>query len=322
MRVLSSQAVTEIGETAAGPSAPQVARPRISAIVLTFNEAKRVGPCLESLLWADETIVVDSFSTDDTVQVAQCYTSLVYRSDLLGPSKPGGYSDQRNFAMEKAAGDWVLYVDADERVTPALAAEIRAIVNASGPESPAAFKMRRRENFFGVATHYTQGPSWQTRLVRRDAGRWNSRAVHEQLRVDGAVGELNEYLQHYSKDSIAHYVETMNRYTSLEALEAFKKNPLPPRTPVPGMLKNFLHRYIYLESYREGVFGLLMSLMFGFYTYLSWAKHWELAKNAGTVQAQTRPGWLTRIVAGALRLAWRGFGTVKRGFTTESECGK
>jgi glycosyltransferase involved in cell wall biosynthesis len=323
MRILRSQAVSEIGEEAgSGASAPQVARLRISAIVLTYNEAKRLGPCLESLLWADETIVVDSFSTDDTVQVARCYTSLVYRSDLLGPDKPGGYSDQRNFAMGKATGDWLLYVDADERVTPALAVEIRAAVSASGSAGPAAFRMRRRENFFGVATHFTHGPSWQTRLVRRDAGQWNSRAVHEQLRVEGAVSDLNEYLQHYSKDSIAQYVETMNRYTSLEAAEAFKKKRRPPRSPLPGMMRNFLQRFIYLESYREGAFGLLMSVMFGFYSYLTWAKHWELAKNAGVAPAESRPGMFTRFIAAGLHGAWRSFGAIKRGIKTESERGK
>jgi glycosyltransferase involved in cell wall biosynthesis len=301
--------------------APANLRPRISAIVLTYNEAKRVGPCLESLLWADEILVIDGFSTDDTVSVAQCFTSLVYRSDLLGPDKPGGFSDQRNFAISRATGDWVLFVDADERVTPDLAGEIRTVVSGIGPGDPSAFRMRRREHFFGVPTHYTQGPSWQTRLVRRDAGHWNSRAVHESLLVEGRIGDLSGFLQHYSKDSIAQYVETMNRYTALEAAEAFKKNQLPARSPIPAMLRNFLHRYIYLESYREGVFGLLMSLMFAVYTYLCWANHWELAKNAGIISAQTRPRWYTRLLAGAMRGCWRGAGFLKRG-VFQSERGK
>jgi glycosyltransferase involved in cell wall biosynthesis len=313
MRLLNPQIVSESETREPAVSQPPApARPRISAIVLTYNEARRVGPCLESLLWADELIVVDGFSTDDTVKIARCFTSLVYRSDLLGPDKPGGYSDQRNFAMCQATGDWVLFVDADERVTPELAGEIRSVVNRNRPGDPAAFRMRRREHFFGVPTHYTHGPSWQTRLVRRDSGQWNSRAVHEALRVDGETGELSEYLQHYSKDSISHYVETMNRYTSLEAAEAFKKNQIPNSTPVFAMIRNFVHRYIYLQSYREGVFGLLMSIMFGFYTYLTWAKHWELAKNAGLIPSQTRPRWRTRILAGTLGALWRGAGVAKR----------
>jgi glycosyltransferase involved in cell wall biosynthesis len=322
MGILNSQVVSVSDPAEAEPGAPQtpaVAGPRISAIVLTFNEAKRVGPCLESLLWADEILVIDGFSTDDTVEVAHCYTSLVYRSDLLGPNNPGGFSDQRNFAMGRATGDWVLFVDADERVTPELAAEIRETVNSNG--DPAAFRMRRREHFFGVPTHFTHGPSWQTRLVRRSAGHWNSRAVHESLRVDGQTADLNGFLQHYSKDTITQYVETMNRYTSLEAAEAFKKNPCPARSPVPTMFRNFLYRYIYLESYREGAFGLLMSLMFGVYSYLTWAKHWELAKNAGIILGETSPRWHTRLIAGAMHSAWRSAGFIKRSIS-RSERGK
>ena len=110
--------------------------------------------------------------------------------------------------------------------------------------------------------------------------------------VEGQVADLDGFLHHFSKDSIAHYVETMNRYTTLEAAEAFKRNPLPSRWPVPVIFRSFFHRYIYMESYREGVFGLLMSLMFAFYSYLTWAKHWELAKNAGIIPGQTRPRWL------------------------------
>jgi (heptosyl)LPS beta-1,4-glucosyltransferase len=305
----------------AGSSATLHARPRISAIVLTYNEAKRLAPCLQSLLWADEIIVVDGLSTDDTVEVARCYTPHVYRSDLLGPNKPGGFSDQRNFAMAQASGDWILFIDADERVTPELALEMRSVVDRSRPCDPVAFRMRRREYLFGVPTHYTHGPSWQTRLVRRDAGRWNARAVHESLQVEGHVADLNGIVRHFSKDSIAHYVETMNRYTSLEAAEAFKKNACPSRWPVPVILRSFLHRYVYLESYREGVFGLLMSLMFTFYTYLTWAKHWELAKNAGLIPGQTRPRRSTRFVAGAMRRVWCTFGLFKRRLSAGPERG-
>jgi glycosyltransferase involved in cell wall biosynthesis len=308
---------TSVSETlVVRPAAPvpidASTRARISAIVLTFNEAKRLAPCLESLLWADEIIVVDGFSTDDTVAIARGYTSLVYRSDLLGPGKPGGFSDQRNFAMAQATGDWILFIDADERVTPELAGEIRSTANRSQDGDPVGFRMRRREYLFGVPTHYTHGPSWQTRMVRRDAGHWNGRAVHEGLHIEGQVGDLEGMLLHYSKDSIAHYVETMNRYTSLEAAESFKRNQMPERWPVAAIIKSFLHRYVYLESYREGVFGLLMSLMFACYTYLTWAKHWELAKNAGIIPGRTRPGRYTRMMAGAMRRAWQAVGSIKR----------
>jgi (heptosyl)LPS beta-1,4-glucosyltransferase len=329
MRILNSQNITvsdaldsEVcaSETPSDQLPASVpARRGISAIVLTFNEAKRLGPCLESLLWADEIIVVDGFSTDDTVEIARSYTPLVYRSNLLGPDKPGGFSDQRNFAMDQASGDWILFIDADERVTPELAGEIRAVVNRNRPGDPGAFRMRRREHLFGVPTHYTHGPSWQTRMVRRNAGRWNARSVHETLHTEGEIADLNGVLLHFSKDSIAHYVETMNRYTSLEAAEAFKNNPLPARFPILAIFRSFFHRYVYLQSYREGTFGLLMSLMFAFYTYLTWAKHWEIAKNAGLIPGRSKPRWHTRIAAGAMRTCWRAVGAVKRRISAQAQ---
>jgi len=182
--------------------------------------------------------------------------------------------------------------------------------------------MRRREYLFGIPTHYTHGPSWQTRMVRRDAGEWNGRAVHEALEVKGEVADLDGMLQHFSKDSISHYVETMNRYTSLEAAESFKRNQMPDRLPIAAMIRSFFHRYIYLESYREGAFGLLMSIMFAFYTYLTWAKHWELAKDAGLIPGQTKPTWPTRVIASFLRRAWQGVGYFKRRISAASMDGK
>jgi len=283
-----------------------------SVIVLTYNEAHRLRPCLESVAWADEIVVVDGGSTDETREVAGEFTPHVYVSDLLGPDKPGGFSDQRNFALGKASGDWVFFLDADERATPELAAEIQKRLLCGPDEGHTVYRLRRREHFFGVYSPHTHGLSWMTRIVRRGQAKYDGRLVHEGLIYDGTMGDLQSQMLHFSKDTVAQYVATMNRYTSLEAEEAVRKGEPLARTPWRGMIHAFCYRYFHMGSYREGTFGLLMSLMLTFYSYLSWAKHWELAKNVGQVPGESRPSVATAVTSGIVRGAWRGFGQLKR----------
>ena len=291
---------------------PQTDR-TLSVIVLTYNEAKRLRACLESVAWADEIVVVDGGSTDDTREIAREFTPHVHVSDLLGPDRPGGFSDQRNFGVDKATGDWIFFLDADERATPGLAEEIRRRLLEGTDEGHTAYRMRRREHFFGVYSPHTHGLSWMDRIVRRGEGRYNGRLVHEGLVYTGTLGELQGEMLHFSKDTVAHYVSTMNRYTSLEAEEAAKTGAPLARSPWRGMIHAFCYRYFHMGSYREGTFGLLMSLMFAFYSYLCWTKHWEICKDAGQIPGETRPGALTAATAGVLRRLWHGFGRLKRG---------
>lgn len=289
----------------------EMTRRFLSVVILTYNEVHRLRPCLESAVWADEIVVVDGGSTDGTVALAREFTPHVYVSGLLGPDKPGGFSDQRNFALDKSTGDWVFFVDADERITPELAAEIQARLLGDSDEGHAAYQVRRREHFFGVYSPYTHGQSWLDRLVQRGQGRWDGRLVHEGLLLDGTMGDLNGYLLHFSKDTVGQYVATMNRYTTLEAEELAKNKAPLAWSPWPGMVHAFFYRYCHMGSYREGAFGLLMSLMFAFYQYLCWAKHWELCKNAGLVPGESAPARRTALVSGALGSAWRGWGRAK-----------
>jgi len=283
----------------------------VSVIILTYNEAHRLRPCLESVAWADEVIVVDGGSADSTLDLARQFTPHVYVSDLLGPDRPDGYSDQRNFGLDKATGDWVFFLDADERITPELAEEIKSRLLGETEEGQVAYQMRRREYYFGVCTPYTHGEAWVDRLIRRGDGCWDGRLVHEGLLLQGTMGSLNGYLLHYSKDTVAQYVATMNRYTSLEAQEMMRNGSPLPRTPWPRMIHAFLYRYFHLGSYREGAFGLLMSLMFVFYSYLTWTKHWELCKNAGTIPGESGPARRTALMGWTLGGLWHGFSRIK-----------
>ena len=271
---------------------------KVSAIVLTYNEEVRIKDCLASATWCDEVVVVDGYSTDKTVAVAREYTDKVFLSDRLGPSKPGGFAEQRNFGLEQASGDWVFFLDADERFTPELAKEIRERLEKGIPAEVAIFRVRRREYYFGVYTPYTHGEAWQTRMLRKGKAKWDTRLVHEGLLTEGKTDSLDGYILHFSKDSIYDYLATQNRYTSLEAEQAVADGVPMPKSPFPGFIRTFLNLYVYKGSYREGAFGLIMSMFFAQYNFLCWAKRWELEMKAGRIKPdQPRVAWIEKIAS-------------------------
>ena len=276
----------------------------ISAIILTYNEEPRLRECLTSAAWCDEVVVVDGYSTDDTVAVAREFTDKVFLSDRLGPSKPGGFAEQRNFGLEQASCEWVFFLDADERFTPDLAKEIRQRFHNGIGADVTIFRVRRREHFFGVYTPYTHGEAWQTRMLRRGAAKWDARLVHEGLETKGKTDSLDGYLLHFSKDSIRDYLTTQNRYTSLEAEQAVVDGLQMAKSPFSGMLRTFLNLYVYKKSYREGAFGLIMSLLFAQYNFLCWAKRWEIEVKAGRIKPdRPRVTWIERF-ASILSFIW------------------
>jgi glycosyltransferase involved in cell wall biosynthesis len=277
---------------------------KVSAIILTYNEEARIKDCLASATWCDEVVVVDGYSTDNTVAVAREYTDKVFLSDRLGPSKPGGFAEQRNFGLEQASGDWVFFLDADERFTPELGKEIRERLEKGIPPDVTIFRVRRREYYFGVYTPYTHGEAWQTRMLRRGKAKWDTRLVHEGLLTEGKTDSLDGYILHFSKDSIYDYLATQNRYTSLEAEQAVADGLPMPKSPFPGFTRTFLNLYVYKGSYREGAFGLIMSMFFAQYNFLCWAKRWELEMKAGRIKPdQPRVAWIEKI-ASVLSAIW------------------
>jgi glycosyltransferase involved in cell wall biosynthesis len=283
----------------------QASGQKCSVVVLTYNEEKRLRDCLASAAWSDEIVVVDGFSTDSTLSLAREFTPHVFQSDRLGPGRPGGFAAQRNFALEQATGEWVFFLDADERFTPELAAELHELCAKGIDDKIAAFRVRRREHFFGFFTPYTHGESWLVRFVRKGGARWDDRLVHEGVLPDGEVGSLSGHLLHYSKDSISEYLITQNRYTSLEAEEAARDGRPLARSPWKGMIKTFFNIYIYKGSYREGAFGLIMSLLFAQYNFLCWAKRWEIEARARHCSPDQRQSSLVEYAAAALHRIWR-----------------
>ncbi len=243
--------------------------PRLSVLVITRNEAANIRAALDSVRWADELVVVDSGSTDDTVRIAR------ETADRVSVHPWEGYGAQKNHAAALAAHDWILSLDADERVTPGLAREIRALLDAE----PAArgYRIPRVTRYLG---HWIRSTDWypdlQLRLYDRRTGRWNDRLVHESVAVDGPVGRLRGELEHHAYRDVAHHLETIDRYTTLAASQLLREGrragwiDLAARPPAA-----FLRNYVVRQGVRDGARGLIVSMLNAGYVFLKFVKLWE-----------------------------------------------
>ena len=244
----------------------------VTAIVITLNEAAHIEACLASVAWADERLVVDSGSTDDTVAIAtRCGARVVTHA---WP----GYSAQKNHAATLATYDWIVSLDADERVTPALAAEMQRALAAPGDR--VGFRVPRVTFHLGTWIRGTDWyPDFQLRLYDRRHAQWNGRKVHESVSADGPVGQLTHDLEHYAYRDVAHHLDTINRYTTLAAEDMHAKGR---RTSYAELLLHgpaaFLRNYILRGGVRLGTVGLIVSTMNAYYVFLKYAKLWALGR--------------------------------------------
>jgi glycosyltransferase involved in cell wall biosynthesis len=246
--------------------------PKLSVTVITKNEAADIGETLASVRWADEIIVVDSHSTDDTVAIARRHTDRVVVRDWAG------YIDQKNHAASLAAHDWILSVDADERVTPELAAEVKALLQSDPRE--AAFRIPRVTWHLGRWIRTTDWyPDYQLRLYDRRAAQWTGRSVHESVTVRGATGMLRAELQHYAYRDISDHLETIDRYTTLAARQMQEDGRRAGLLELAGHPPlAFLRNYLAHGGIRDGVPGFIISAMNAYYVFLKFAKLWELQR--------------------------------------------
>jgi glycosyltransferase involved in cell wall biosynthesis len=244
---------------------------KLTVTVITHNEAPNIAAALESVSWADEIIVVDSHSTDDTVSIARRHASRVEVRDWPG------YSAQKNHAAELASHDWILSIDADERVTPALGAEIRDVLRA-GPGSR-GYRIPRVTKYLGRWIRSTDWyPDYQLRLYDRRTGRWNGRRVHESVTLDdGEPGVLRNELHHYPYRDISHHLATIDRYTTLAARQWLEEGR---RAHLFSALVHarlaFVRNYLLRAGFKDGAAGFLVSVLNSYYVFLKFAKLWEL----------------------------------------------
>ena len=242
--------------------------PKLTVTVITRNEAANILAALDSVSWADELVVVDSRSSDETVTLAR------QRTDRVFVREWPGYSAQKNFAAEQAAHDWILSLDADERVTPALAAEIRTLMGSE----PAArgYDMPRVSFYLGKWIRTTDWyPDHQLRLYDRRTGTWAGE-VHEGVHVGGTVGRLRAELQHFPYRDVSHHLQTIDRYTTLAAQQLRTHGRTVGVTGlVARPLGAFLRNYLARGGWRDGSVGLVVSILNSYYVFLKFAKLWE-----------------------------------------------
>jgi len=243
----------------------------ISAVVLAKNEEKNIKACLDNLSWCDEILVVDDNSQDKTEEIAKKTGAKVFKR-LLGHN----FSDQRNFGLEKAKGEWVLFVDADERVSPALWYEIMATTN--DPRSNyAGFYFKRKDVMWGRELKYGEtGNIVLLRLAKKDVGRWTG-AVHEVWEIKGKTLVLKNPLTHYPHQTVKEFLQEINYYTELRARELYKKKVSTSWVSILLYPKlKFFVNYFFKRGFLDGLPGLIFALMMSFHSFLVRGKLWLL----------------------------------------------
>ena len=248
---------------------------RISCIIITRDEATNIRRCLESVRWADEIVVVDSGSTDDTKRIASEFTDRIF--DL----KWEGFGPTKEFARTQTREEWILSVDADEVVSEKLKEEIKRTVGS--PEPADGYLIPRRSNFLGRwMGHGGWYPDLVLRLFRKDGGRFTLSTVHEEVRVRGRIGRLKNDLLHHTDPDFHHYLAKLNRYTSLDAARLFDaggKSTLRDMTLRP--LVAFVKMYLVKAGFLDGIHGLILALASAFHVFSKYVKLWHLGKSRG-----------------------------------------
>lgn len=248
--------------------------PKLTVTVITRNESANLEAALASVAWADEIIVVDAESTDDTTAIARRHGATV----AVRPWP--GFSAQKNHAASLASHDWILSLDADERVTPALAWQIQALLRTE--PSARGYRVPRISHYLGRWIRGTDWyPDYQLRLYDRRAGEWNGRRVHESVRLTGAPGRLTRDLQHYPYRDISHHLATIDRYTTLAAEQMAAEG----RTPsIAGVALHpplaFLRNYLLRRGVLNGSAGFVVSVLNSYYVFLKLAKARELQRRS------------------------------------------
>ncbi len=242
---------------------------KIIAAILTKNEARHIGDCMKSVQWADEVILEDSFSDDGTTAIARDLNAHIFKSEFIN------FAVARNTALDNAkmlGAYWVLFVDADERITPELAQEIQEVVKNN---EIAGWWVPRYNIMWG---HTMRGGGWypdhQLRLMQVGAARYDSeRQVHEIVVLDGQEGHLKEHMLHYNYDSLAQFKKKQDRYIDLEAKILQEKGVRSkPWTYVTMPLREFYRRYIALQGYKDGWVGLQVCGLMSWYMLVTYVR--------------------------------------------------
>lgn len=251
-------------------------RQPLSVAIITLDAASQLEACLQSAAFADEIVVVDSGSTDGTQALAERHGARVIQQEWLG------FGPQKQFAVEAARHDWVLCLDADERVTPALQTAIESALeigqnSASTAAAPHAYRFPRCNRFLGRYLKHGEGyPDWSLRLFNRRHARWSDDAVHEKVVCDGPIGTITGDLLHDSAESLSSYLTKQNRYTSLAADMALAagKHSSVGRVALSPLVR-FIKFYFVRQGFRDGLPGFVHIAIGCFNSMIKYAKMLE-----------------------------------------------
>ena len=243
--------------------------PKLSVYMITYNNEETVERALKSVTWADEIVIVDSFSNDRTLEIARKFTDKIYQR------KWPGHRDQYQFAADLTTHDWIMFVDADEEVSPELAEEIQKELSGK-VEGVDGFFVYRRTYYLGRWIRYGGWyPDGEIRLYRRNKGRWEG-GLHAKVVVDGTVKSLKNQYLHYTYRNISDQIQTIDKYSRIAAEDmegqgrTFSLFTLLFHPPF-----RFIKDYFFKLGYRDGLPGLVIAVSTTYYVFIKYAKLWE-----------------------------------------------
>jgi len=245
---------------------------KISATIIVRNEEDNIAHVCETVAWADEIVVVDSDSTDRTVEIARQYTDKIFNREFHG------YKDKHEFADAQATCDWIFWIDADERVTPGLKAAIERLRAGNEAALAEGYRIARKTFFLGRwIRHCGWYPDYQMRLYRKDKSHWDGIAPHQTARVRGRVEQLDGEFLHYTKRDLSEYHRVTDSYATLAA--EYMTTTDGRQVGAGGMfgraISAFLRTYFVKQGFRDGVQGMIISGFTAYGVFLRYAKVWE-----------------------------------------------
>ena len=257
---------------------------KISVTIITLNEAEHIADAINSASWADEVIIVDSGSTDQTVEIAQGLGATVSHHSWTG------YVDQKNYAAKLASHDWIFSLDADERISEALATEVREVLENAPMRH--GYRMPRVTFHLGKWIRTTDFyPDYQLRLYDRRSGHWEGRYVHESVKVDGPIAYLKNELQHYSFRDLHDQINRINHYTTLAAKQMYESGKRARLIDLLQPDAAFIRNYVLRRGFLDGKVGLYISIIQAYAVGLKFLKLWELQnQRSANFPTQLPPG--------------------------------
>jgi glycosyltransferase involved in cell wall biosynthesis len=285
----------------------------VSCCIICYNEEANIRRCLESVKWCDEIVVVDSFSTDRTMEICREYTDRIIQRPWPG------YVEQKRFALSQATHEWVLNVDADEEVSPELQCEVLAVLQRNDPAVD-GFYIPRLVYYLGRWWWHGWYPGYRLRLFRKAKVRWGGVNPHEKVLLRGQADHLRGDLYHYTYEDISDHLNALNHLTEVASHEMRRRGKyLTLSHLLWHPLWRFLRFYIVRGCFRDGAPGFFVAVTSAFYVFLKYAKLWEAASRrhpADSVESLARgpgdavgrgrdPGVGAHHVSAALRASFR-----------------